>query len=182
MTAQSDWDSAFSALVKAGAHVRTYKDSTKVLYIHAKAVVADAGNSDEQMFVGSENFSVASLRRQQGTRHPHDKQAGDLGGRRRARRRLRGRHALQVWRLAVTRCPRQPQLLMRGNKPYSVYMRAIRAVSAIAAGALVAAVAACTGSTTDRHREGGRERCRDVGGERAGAPPPRPSRPLPGPS
>jgi cardiolipin synthase len=63
MTAESDWDSAFSALVKAGAHVRTYKDSTKVLYIHAKAVVADAGASDEQMFVGSENFSSASLRR-----------------------------------------------------------------------------------------------------------------------
>ena len=63
MTAQSDWDSAFSALIKTGAHVRTYKDSTKVLYIHAKAVVADAGSSDEQMYVGSENFSAASLRR-----------------------------------------------------------------------------------------------------------------------
>jgi cardiolipin synthase len=62
MTAQSSWDSAFSALVKAGAHVRTYRNSTKVLYIHAKAVVADAGRSDEQMFVGSENFSTASLR------------------------------------------------------------------------------------------------------------------------
>jgi cardiolipin synthase len=63
MTAESDWDSAFSALTKAGAHVRTYKNSTKVLYIHAKAVVADAGSSDEQLFVGSENFSAASLRR-----------------------------------------------------------------------------------------------------------------------
>lgn len=63
MTAESDWDSAFSALAKAGAHVRTYKDSTTVLYIHAKAVVADAGRSDEQMFVGSENFSAASLQR-----------------------------------------------------------------------------------------------------------------------
>jgi cardiolipin synthase A/B len=63
MTAESDWDSAFSALGKAGAHVRTYKDSTKVLYIHAKAVVADAGSPAEQMFVGSENFSAASLRR-----------------------------------------------------------------------------------------------------------------------
>jgi cardiolipin synthase A/B len=63
MTAESEWDSAFSALVKAGAHVRTYKDSTKVLYIHAKAVVADAGLSGQQMFVGSENFSAASLRR-----------------------------------------------------------------------------------------------------------------------
>ncbi|HEY3883086.1 MAG TPA: phospholipase D-like domain-containing protein [Trebonia sp.] len=63
MTAESDWDSAFSALEKAGVHVRTYKDSTKVIYIHAKAVVADAGASDEQLFVGSENFSSASLRR-----------------------------------------------------------------------------------------------------------------------
>jgi cardiolipin synthase len=34
-----------------------------VIYIHAKAVVADAGSSAEQMFVGSENFSAASLRR-----------------------------------------------------------------------------------------------------------------------
>ena len=63
MTAESTWDSAFSALVKAGAHVRTYKNSTKVLYIHAKAVVADAGLTGQQMFVGSENFSAASLRR-----------------------------------------------------------------------------------------------------------------------
>jgi phosphatidylserine/phosphatidylglycerophosphate/cardiolipin synthase-like enzyme len=62
MTADSEWDSAFRALGKAGAHVRTYKDSSKVLYIHAKAVVADAGLAGEQMFVGSENFSTASLR------------------------------------------------------------------------------------------------------------------------
>jgi cardiolipin synthase len=62
MTAESEWDSAFSALVKAGAHVRTYKNSTKVLYIHAKAVVADAGLTGQQMYVGSENFSAASLR------------------------------------------------------------------------------------------------------------------------
>jgi cardiolipin synthase A/B len=62
MTAQTEWDSAFRALVKAGAHVRTYKDSSSVLYIHAKAVVADAGLAGEQMFVGSENFSAASLK------------------------------------------------------------------------------------------------------------------------
>jgi cardiolipin synthase A/B len=62
MTAQSEWDSAFSALVKAGAHVRTYRDSSDVLYIHAKAVVADAGRAGQQVFVGSENFSAASLR------------------------------------------------------------------------------------------------------------------------
>ena len=62
MTGQSSWDTAFSALVTAGAHVRTYRNSNSVLYIHAKAVVADAGRPGEQMFVGSENFSVASLR------------------------------------------------------------------------------------------------------------------------
>ncbi len=39
----------------------SYADSDNVLYIHAKAVVADAGRSDQQVFVGSENFSKASL-------------------------------------------------------------------------------------------------------------------------
>jgi len=33
-----------------------------VIYIHAKAIVADSGLSDQRVFVGSENFSVASLR------------------------------------------------------------------------------------------------------------------------
>jgi len=61
MTAESEWDTAFGELVKAGAHVRLYADSSSVLYIHAKAVVADAGRAGQQMFVGSENFSAASL-------------------------------------------------------------------------------------------------------------------------
>jgi cardiolipin synthase len=61
MTAESEWDSAFSQLESAGVHVRLYADSEKALYIHAKAVVADAGRSDQQVFVGSENFSKASL-------------------------------------------------------------------------------------------------------------------------
>jgi phosphatidylserine/phosphatidylglycerophosphate/cardiolipin synthase-like enzyme len=63
MTAQSSWDSAFGQLVRAGAHVRTYANSSSVLYIHAKAIVADAGLGDQRVFVGSENFSTASLRR-----------------------------------------------------------------------------------------------------------------------
>jgi phosphatidylserine/phosphatidylglycerophosphate/cardiolipin synthase-like enzyme len=62
MTAQSSWDRAFSKLLKAGVHVRTYTDSSSVLYIHAKAIVADAGRSGQQVFAGSENFSTASLR------------------------------------------------------------------------------------------------------------------------
>jgi phosphatidylserine/phosphatidylglycerophosphate/cardiolipin synthase-like enzyme len=61
MTADSEWDSALRALARAGVHVRLFADSGKALYIHAKAVVADAGRADEQAFVGSENFSTASL-------------------------------------------------------------------------------------------------------------------------
>ena len=63
MTEQSSWNSAFTALTRAGAHVRLYRNSSRVLYIHAKAVVADAGLSDQQVYVGSENFSFSSLRR-----------------------------------------------------------------------------------------------------------------------
>jgi cardiolipin synthase A/B len=62
MTADPEWDRSFDKLVAAGVHVRLSKNSSGVLYIHAKAVVADAGHSDEQVFVGSENFSTASLR------------------------------------------------------------------------------------------------------------------------
>jgi cardiolipin synthase A/B len=61
MTAESEWDSAFRMLVRADVHVRVFADSDNVLYIHAKAVVADAGRKDQQVFVGSENFSTASL-------------------------------------------------------------------------------------------------------------------------
>ena len=61
MTADSEWDKSFDKLVAAGVHVRTYKNSSRVIYIHAKAVVADAGRSGRQVFVGSENFSTASL-------------------------------------------------------------------------------------------------------------------------
>ena len=63
MTKQSEYLTTFRAEDKAGAHVRLYRDSSKVLYIHAKTVVADAGLADEQLYVGSENFSAASLRR-----------------------------------------------------------------------------------------------------------------------
>jgi cardiolipin synthase len=61
MTAESEWDSAFDELAQAGVHVHLFPDSSSALYIHAKAVVADAGRSDQQVFVGSENFSTASL-------------------------------------------------------------------------------------------------------------------------
>ena len=61
MTADSEWNSAFAALRRAGVHVHTFPNSSSALYIHAKAVAADARRSGQQVFVGSENFSAASL-------------------------------------------------------------------------------------------------------------------------
>jgi phosphatidylserine/phosphatidylglycerophosphate/cardiolipin synthase-like enzyme len=60
MTASNAWASEFTALAAAGVHVRTYAANAP-LYIHAKVIVADAGSSNETMFVGSENFGAGSL-------------------------------------------------------------------------------------------------------------------------
>ncbi len=60
MTDQADWHAAFATLVAAHVVVRVYAASAS-LYIHAKAIVADAGTSRQRAFVGSENFSSASL-------------------------------------------------------------------------------------------------------------------------
>ena len=61
MTADSEWDPAFTELARAGARIRLYRDDSSALYIHAKAIVADAGRSGQRVLVGSQNFSVASL-------------------------------------------------------------------------------------------------------------------------
>jgi cardiolipin synthase A/B len=61
MTADSEWDSAFAQLARGGVHVRLYPDDSSSLYIHAKAIVADAGQPGQEALVGSENFSAASL-------------------------------------------------------------------------------------------------------------------------
>lgn len=61
MTANPEWDQAFAELARAGAHIRVYADDGAALYIHAKAIVADAGRPGQQVLVGSQNFSVASL-------------------------------------------------------------------------------------------------------------------------
>jgi phosphatidylserine/phosphatidylglycerophosphate/cardiolipin synthase-like enzyme len=61
MTADPEWNQALQELAQAGAHVRLYANSSNTLYIHAKAIVADAGRSDQEVLVGSQNFSVASL-------------------------------------------------------------------------------------------------------------------------
>jgi phosphatidylserine/phosphatidylglycerophosphate/cardiolipin synthase-like enzyme len=61
MTADAEWDQAFTELTRAGVHVRLYPDDSGALYIHAKAIVADAGRKHRRALVGSQNFSVASL-------------------------------------------------------------------------------------------------------------------------
>ncbi len=61
MTANPEWDAAFSELEGAGVHVRVVPDYSSALYIHAKVIVADAGRAGQRMMVGSENFSIASL-------------------------------------------------------------------------------------------------------------------------
>jgi phosphatidylserine/phosphatidylglycerophosphate/cardiolipin synthase-like enzyme len=57
MTADSDWDAAFSQLEADGVHVVLYPDTASALYIHAKVIDVDGANA----FIGSENFSTASL-------------------------------------------------------------------------------------------------------------------------
>ena len=61
MTADSEWDAAFTRLARAGVHVRLYPDDSSALYIHAKVIVADAGRPARRVLIGSQNFSVASL-------------------------------------------------------------------------------------------------------------------------
>jgi cardiolipin synthase len=60
MTDQPQWHDAFTKLVAAGVAVRVYAQQAP-LYIHAKVVVADVGTAQQHAFMGSENFSAASL-------------------------------------------------------------------------------------------------------------------------
>jgi phosphatidylserine/phosphatidylglycerophosphate/cardiolipin synthase-like enzyme len=60
MTRSREWTDAFNQLARAGVLVRTYAPSAS-LYIHAKVIVTDAGYGDAKAFVGSQNFSIASL-------------------------------------------------------------------------------------------------------------------------
>jgi cardiolipin synthase len=60
MTDDPSWSGAFATLSAGGVHVATYGANAD-LYIHAKVIVVDAGSSDQAAFVGSQNFSTASL-------------------------------------------------------------------------------------------------------------------------
>ncbi len=61
MVNSSSYASEFSALVSAGCGVNTYPDSGNGLYIHAKAILADYGLSTQSVYMGSINFSTASM-------------------------------------------------------------------------------------------------------------------------
>lgn len=59
LTYDSQWSSALARLRAAGVHVT--EAPTSGLYIHAKVICADCVGASGRVFVGSENFSVASL-------------------------------------------------------------------------------------------------------------------------
>ncbi|MCU1489384.1 MAG: cardiolipin synthase [Acidimicrobiaceae bacterium] len=61
MTDQPEWHAAFAQLRVAGVEVRTFPDRSGVTYVHAKVLDVDPGGPDERAFVGSQNFSRASL-------------------------------------------------------------------------------------------------------------------------
>ena len=63
MTADSDYDYELADIVRAGGHVHLYADTDSDLYIHAKTTIADAGHATERMYIGSINFSSASMDR-----------------------------------------------------------------------------------------------------------------------
>jgi phosphatidylserine/phosphatidylglycerophosphate/cardiolipin synthase-like enzyme len=54
------WTIEFGQLQAAGVKLAVYRHAA--IYIHAKVIIADYGTSAAKVFVGSENFSVASLR------------------------------------------------------------------------------------------------------------------------
>jgi cardiolipin synthase A/B len=56
----NEYSSEFNKIVAAGGEIATYAE-TASLYIHAKVILADYGSPDAQVFIGSENFSSASL-------------------------------------------------------------------------------------------------------------------------
>jgi len=61
MVSQSSYASEFKALEAAGCGVHVYPDTNTGFYIHAKAVVADYGLATQNVYMGSINYSNASM-------------------------------------------------------------------------------------------------------------------------
>jgi phosphatidylserine/phosphatidylglycerophosphate/cardiolipin synthase-like enzyme len=61
MVASSSYTANFNALTAAGCGVYLYPDTATGFYVHAKAVVADYGLSTQNAYMGSINYSNASM-------------------------------------------------------------------------------------------------------------------------
>ena len=60
MTASSSWEQPLTQLAAAGVQVHLYAANAP-LYIHAKILLADYGLPDENLYLGSINFSTSSM-------------------------------------------------------------------------------------------------------------------------
>ena len=61
MVNQASYQTNYRALENAGCGVHVYPNTQTGLYIHAKAVVADYGLSTQSVYMGSINYSNASM-------------------------------------------------------------------------------------------------------------------------
>jgi HKD family nuclease len=61
MTDTGSYHANYTALEAAGCGVHTYVDNATTLYIHAKALLADYGLPTQSVYMGSINFSTASM-------------------------------------------------------------------------------------------------------------------------
>jgi len=61
MVSQSSYGANFKALESSGCGVHVYPNTTNGFYIHAKAVVADYGLATQTVYMGSINYSSASM-------------------------------------------------------------------------------------------------------------------------
>lgn len=58
---RNEYASEFSALEAAGCGVHVYPDTTNGFYVHAKAAIADYGLPTQKIYMGSINYSNASM-------------------------------------------------------------------------------------------------------------------------
>src|ERR1700761_9247296 len=61
MVNNTDYAAGFTAVTNAGCSLHTYPNTTTGFYIHAKAVVADYGLPTQTVYMGSINYSNASM-------------------------------------------------------------------------------------------------------------------------
>jgi phosphatidylserine/phosphatidylglycerophosphate/cardiolipin synthase-like enzyme len=61
MVNNTSYATSFAAITNAGCSIHTYPNTTTGFYIHAKAVVADYGLPTQNAYMGSINYSNASM-------------------------------------------------------------------------------------------------------------------------